>query len=459
MNKLPQISGHQNALDGIRAIAALSVLAYHVASASGDLFESGTNWWLLNGGQIGVPIFFTLSGLLLYRPWAASVLEARRDKPSTRTYFRKRALRILPAYWAVVICFMLTVGFSHITDPGTWLSLLTLTHTYLVDPWWGSNLGPRHLGQMWSLSVEVTWYVTLPATAAVLSWYARRGSPKRSGKPRRGESLESEVSRRARRLLWAIAAYSGIGFVYMIFMFFPSANPRIGLWLPHLLPWFGIGMALAVLTVWARLEPAGRVARLCRTVAASWGACWTGALLLYIIASTPLTGPLDLVTLDVFWTSLMNTLLDGLCALMFVAPVAMAPAGHPTLEAILGNRVMRFLGRISYSVFLWQMLIIVGWYEWADREFRGNVVTDLPLLLAATIAVGTASYYLVELPAQRLAHRRRRRPAPPDQVERADRAVRDGAPAGAPSSARSTLPDLPHRTGAEATEPPRPGPG
>ncbi|WP_395104575.1 acyltransferase family protein [Actinomadura sp. SCN-SB] len=443
-DRLPQISGHQDSLDGIRAIAALSVLIYHVSSASGVLYKPGTAGWLFNGGQIGVPVFFTLSGLLLYRPWAAAVLDARRGDPGTRTYFRKRALRILPAYWALVICFMVTGGLSHIADPGTWLSLLTLTHTYLADPWWGSQLGPKYLGQIWSLSVEVAWYVTLPATAWALAWYARRGR-------RRGP--ESEVGKRARRLLIGIAAYSGISLLYVVYMFFPVVNPRIGLWLPHLLGWFGIGMALAVLTIWARLEPEGRVARLCRTVAASWGACWTGAALVYVMASTPVTGPLDLVTLDVFWTALMNIVLNGLCAALLVAPVAMAHAGHAELGAILGNPVMRFLGRISYSVFLWQMFVIVGWYEWTGRLFRGNMLTDLPLILAATIAVATVSHYAVERPAQLLGRSRRKA----GKVRKAPDA--GGPPAAVPSAARSTLPDLPHRPDADATAPPRPEPG
>jgi peptidoglycan/LPS O-acetylase OafA/YrhL len=451
---LPPISGHQNTLDGVRAVAAVAVLVYHVASTSGDLTAPGTSGWLYNGGQIGVPIFFILSGMLLYRPWAAAVLDARRTRPRTRTYLRKRALRILPAYWAAVICFMVTAGWSHVTDPGTWLTLLTLTHTYLPDPWWQSSLGPPHLGQIWSLAVEAAWYVSLPATAAVLAWYARRGR-------------DGDVGERARRLLRGLAVYAALSFLYTAAMFVPDHHPLLGLWLPRFLAWFAIGMALAVVTVWARLEPDGPVARLCRTVAGSWGACWTGAALLYVIASTPATGPLDLVSLDVVWTSMLDIVVNGLCAAAFVAPVVLARPGHAALEAVLGNRVMRFLGRISYSLFLWQMLIIVGWYEWADRVFRGDVATDLPLMLAASIAAATVSHHLVERPAQRLARSRSRprsRPRDPEQRPVEAGVAGPGAhpaathPDWPPSSARSTLPDLPANGGAStAGEPPGPG--
>ncbi|WP_285492227.1 acyltransferase [Actinomadura sp. NBRC 104425] len=382
---LPQISGHQSTLDGVRAVAALAVVVYHVASTSGAIGRT----WLFNGGQVGVPLFFTLSGLLLYRPWAAAVLLGH-PSPSVLGYLRKRALRILPAYWVVVVCFMLLVAKDHIGDTGTWAFLLTLTHTYLPHPWWGTSLGPSHLGQMWSLSVEVAWYALLPATAAVLGRYARRAP-------------SGDVDARAHRLLYGLAAYAFVSLAYTVAMFVPQPRPLLGLWVPRFFIWFAIGMALAVVTVWARTDTRRPVAHVCRTVADAWGACWLGAALLYVIAATPVTGPLDLVTPDALWTSLFDLVLNGLCAVAFVAPVALAPPGHAAIGAALGNPVMRFLGRVSYGVFLWQMLIIVGWYEWRDRVFRGDLLPDLPLLLAATIAAATVSYLLVERPVQRVA--------------------------------------------------------
>ncbi|WP_243726075.1 acyltransferase family protein [Actinomadura rubrisoli] len=390
----PPISGHQDTLDGIRAVAALAVLVYHVASSAGAIVDPDGAGWLYNGGQVGVPVFFTLSGLLLYRPWAAAVLDGR-AAPKAGEYFRKRALRILPAYWAVVIGYMLTAGRGHIGDPLTWGSLLTLTQTYLPDPWWRSGLGPPHLGQAWSLVIEVAWYATLPLTAAVLGWYARRVPTQ-------------DVGVRAKRLLYGIGVYAALSLPYTVAMFVPDRHARMGLWLPQYFAWFAIGMALAVVTVWARLDERRPVAALCRAVADSWAACWAAAAMLYVVASTPVTGPVSLQTPDVFWTSLFDLVVKGLCAAALVAPVALAPAGHPALGAILGNPVMRFLGRISYGLFLWQTLIIVGWYETADRGIQGDVLTNLPLMAAASIAAATLSHYLVERPVRRLVQHRDR---------------------------------------------------
>ncbi|TDE30785.1 acyltransferase [Actinomadura sp. 6K520] len=394
----PPISGHQATLEGVRAVAALSILVYHVAATAGTLAKPDGLGWLFNGGQVGVPVFFALSGLLLYRPWAAAVLDGR-AAPRVGLYLRKRVFRIMPAYWALIVCFMVTAGRDHIGDPVTWVSLLTLTQTYVPDMWWESGLGPAHLGQLWSLAVEVAWYATLPFTAAVLGWYARR---KRT----------HDVGVRAKRLLIGIGVYAALSFPYTALQFFPERNPELGLWLPRFFVWFAIGMALAVVTVWARLDERRPVAAVCRAVSDSWAACWVGAAMLYVVASTPATGPVTLQIPDEFWTSTLHLVVGGLCAAALLAPVALAPAGHPALGAVLANPVMGFLGRISYGLFLWQLLIIVGWFEGTDRVFRGDLATDLPLLTAATIAAATVSYYLLERPVQRLTRRDRPRRAP-----------------------------------------------
>lgn len=392
----PPISGHQDTFDGVRAVAALCVLVFHVASAAGSITNPGGVRWLYNGGQVGVPIFFALSGLLLYRPWAAAVLNGR-PAPRAGEYLRKRFFRILPAYWVLIVVYMLTAGRDHVGDPLTWASLLTLTQTYLPDAWWNGDLGPAHLGQLWSLAVEAAWYVTLPFTAAILTRYARR--------------VPGEVGVRAKRLLIGIGAYAALSLIWTVVMVVPERHSQAGLWLPRYFAWFAIGMALAVITVWARLDD--RVAVTCRAVSDSWAACWVAAAMLYVVAATPAAGPLTLQTADAFWTATLHVIVLGLCAAALVAPVALAPPGHPALGGILGNPVARFLGRISYGVFLWQLLIIVAWYEAADRGFRGDVATDLPLAAAASIAAATLSYYLVERPVRALTRRRDPdRPAP-----------------------------------------------
>ncbi|HZE31718.1 MAG TPA: acyltransferase family protein [Actinoallomurus sp.] len=139
----PSPDEHYDALDGVRAIAAFGVLVLHVAADTGDTLKQNAVAWLFSGGAIAVTVFFTLSGLLLFRPWVVRLLDVGGDRTvRVRTYFRRRAFRILPAYWALVAYVMIVILNSHLGDVWTWLRLLTFSYTYDPHPWWGNGLGP-----------------------------------------------------------------------------------------------------------------------------------------------------------------------------------------------------------------------------------------------------------------------------------------------------------------------------
>jgi peptidoglycan/LPS O-acetylase OafA/YrhL len=410
---------HYDALDGIRALAAFGVLVLHVAADTGNTSHPGTKTSLFSGGAIAVTVFFTLSGLLLFRPWVVRLLDVGSDRRvSVRGYYRRRALRILPAYWVLVTYVMVFTISDHLGDAWTWLKLLTLTYTYDSTPWWGNGLGPEGLWQIWSLTVEVAWYAALPLTAFLLVRYARlRERPLPAAELR---------DRRARRLLRAIAVYAALSFVYSIFMFHPAYKPLYGVWLPRYFAWFAIGMTLAVVSVQARMG-AARPARFARTVARSWGTCWLIAVVMYGIAASPLSGPTDLITIDTVWTSEFRIALYGLVALFVVAPVALAPPGEPVMRSVLGNRVMRFLGRVSYGVFLWQVPVLIGWSDLTGHTpFTGHFLTEFTVIGVLTVAIATISFYYVEQPILRLASRRWRSAPAAAPVGRA--AERDGEP-------------------------------
>ncbi len=85
-------------VDAIRAIAALSVLVFHAANAAYTAVPDQD--WLgavLARFNVGVPIFFVISGFLLYRPFVAARLGGR-AAPRVRDYARRRVLRLVPAY-------------------------------------------------------------------------------------------------------------------------------------------------------------------------------------------------------------------------------------------------------------------------------------------------------------------------------------------------------------------------
>ena len=130
-------------VDALRALAALLIVGYHVAFVSGGLGPDGAGPWLA-GLNLGVPLFFAISGFLLYRPWVAARL-AGTPPPSWRSYGLRRVLRIAPAYWVALVLIVLLLGRRDVFDwPGA-LVYLGLAQGYDPERFTGG------IGQAWTL--------------------------------------------------------------------------------------------------------------------------------------------------------------------------------------------------------------------------------------------------------------------------------------------------------------------
>ena len=145
-------------LDGIRGLAILSVLAYHLFAYSQRLWtqDRGTYWTglpnLLNlatwPGFLGVDIFFVLSGFLI----TGILLDTKNDPSFLRNFYMRRAARILPLYFTVLAVIACTYS-----DSGKFvlLSVLFLSNLALL-------LGIKAIGPFWSLAVEEHFYLIWP---------------------------------------------------------------------------------------------------------------------------------------------------------------------------------------------------------------------------------------------------------------------------------------------------------
>ena len=396
---------HQNALDGIRAAAAGLVLMTHVGSLTGYSMNGTPVSWVLARGDVGVPIFFTLSGLLLYRTWAMAAIAGGAAGKLT-VYLRRRALRILPAYWAVVLIALPVFNAGPAHRLWSWLEYLLLLQNYDPHPFWAGT-GAIGLAQMWSLVVEVSFYLVLPLLGAALTWLACRGAGGRQGGV-------AGAGRRARRLLAGIAVLAASSAGCGVLIYYPRPNFRFQSTLPPLMIWFCAGMAMAVLLAWAAADPrpgcaAGRIGR---SVAASAGMCGLIAASAFAIACTPLAGP-EFFGIPGLWVTELKTLLYALVAAALVAPIAFQPLladrGAGMLSArLLGSRPARFLGRISYGIFLWQFLAAYAFFGLLDLRtvfeggsYNGAEVAAIGIAVALlTVVFATAGYYLIERPAQ-----------------------------------------------------------
>jgi peptidoglycan/LPS O-acetylase OafA/YrhL len=107
-------------IDGMRAIAALTVVGLHTAVA-GQAVSASIPGRLLAHLNIGVTIFFLISGFLLYRPFIAHRAGGP-AAPRARDYAKRRILRIYPAYWVVLTVLVLVPGLTGVSG-GHWFGM------------------------------------------------------------------------------------------------------------------------------------------------------------------------------------------------------------------------------------------------------------------------------------------------------------------------------------------------
>jgi len=155
------------AVDGLRGLAILMVTLYHLWGAAGAPGPPCLRPWLLFGSA-GVGLFFALSGFCLYYPLARATL-AGRPWPTWSNFAQRRALRILPAYWVALLVFVpIWLARPIIGEaPREWWPDLLATLTF-TQPWLAT--GAPINGVLWSLCVEVQFYLALP----LLAWVCRR---------------------------------------------------------------------------------------------------------------------------------------------------------------------------------------------------------------------------------------------------------------------------------------------
>ncbi|MEZ5180533.1 MAG: acyltransferase family protein [Acidimicrobiales bacterium] len=408
-------------VEGLRAVAALAVLVTHVSlNAMGNRGPFGG---LLARLDVGVAVFFVLSGYLLYRPFARSLLRAE-PRPRTRRYLRHRLLRIVPAYWVVVAASFLlpavgglvlpTTDFSAAAAGATSVPLRDLARfaTFTQVYWRDSLAGP--FPQAWTLATEMAFYLFLP----VLAWaVARRNRGDRPARLRRQWLVLGALAAVAQLFRLAVVAWSA---PYQPGAAANAYTQQLA-WLPNHLDLFALGMALAVLRVELddRGPGAGLAGRLDRRLAqrGAAGLCALGALAVLLLAGYGLGlsrtalahGPVG-----EFARHGAYLVVAGLCVL----PATFGRAGGGAVRAALRARPMQFLGRISYGIYLWQIWVIGRWVSsplappeiaQASRhpaqQFNVAFWPTLAWTLAVTVVLAAATWYLVERPAMRYRDR------------------------------------------------------
>lgn len=328
-------------LTGLRAVAALMVVGTHAAFATGKLTHGylGLAWARL---EIGVSIFFALSGFLLFRPWAVAAADGA-AAPSTRAYAVRRLGRVMPAYViTVLLAYGLYCFYSSGPNPGqSWAGLirhLTLTQIY-TDNYLLTYLH-RGLSQTWSLAVEAAFYAALPLLAQLLlaGLCGDRWQPA--------------------RLLAGLAGLAAISPLWLIVLNTTDWLPNsAGMWLPAQLAAFAGGMAVAVLQVMrVRWRP---------------GFVVPAAAVLFF-STVSVAQPLS------------KSMLYAVIATLVVAAPALAGGG--LFDRLLSSRPVVWLGEISYEIFLLHvmvMAVLLGALGWP--LFTGSLAVLYLVTLGVTV--------------------------------------------------------------------------
>jgi peptidoglycan/LPS O-acetylase OafA/YrhL len=330
-------------IESLRALAAMSVLVGHVWLFTQGSSSTAYPQRLVEAGRYGVWLFFALTGYLLFWPFVRSTL-AGGGTIDLRRYALNRVLRILPLYYVVVV--VLLVVDQHGGSAGQWLRFGTLTESFSR-----STVGTVDV-PIWSLVVEVQFYLLLP----LLAWLLLRGGS-------------------VRRAALGVAALAALSLgVWLVKVHGPAApDLRWRYSLPATFLNFTPGMFLALL----RARPVRLPRRPTALALAGVG--------LWLVAAAAIR-----------WA-------EPLCALgaALILAALVLPVEDGALTRPLALRPLAALGVASYSLYLWHVPVI--------RSLHSHTGWGtLPLLACgalAAIAVAALSYLVVERPFLRLRRR------------------------------------------------------
>jgi peptidoglycan/LPS O-acetylase OafA/YrhL len=343
-------------------------------------------------GLIGVDVFFGISAFVLYRP----LLRARMTGapvPTFRGFWKRRILRIVPAYWVALTLLAIYPGLPGVFSGDFW-------RYYGFAQIYSTSSVNGGIPAVWSLCVEMTFYLLLPFYAAGLARLGRGRAMSRQ----LGLELAGVAALLVVGVLWRLAVRQGV---------LPDV---LAIALPAQLGFFGVGLGLAVVSVaherghWA--PPPARVRR--------WvDMSWVTAALAFVVAAAAFGGERPIAGRQ--HTGWLETEAFSLTVCLLVLLVLIPPvfARSGVVARVLGNRWLALLGLVSYGIFLWHMPMAARIAERLPNHSvtSRTVLTVLAMLVLSTV-IAALSYRFVELPFLRRKERIAQAPQPGLEVER-----------------------------------------
>ncbi|HEV7720049.1 MAG TPA: acyltransferase [Iamia sp.] len=370
------------ALHGLRGLAALAVAASHVAALT--TLSSQPGWlavWLTPTGLTAVVLFFLLSGFLVLGPLLRAHQEGR-PRPSVLRFVAQRALRVYPTYWFILVAAVLVFEVDRF-DAGEWPLMLSLAYV-LRD-----GMFPRGLFVAWTLAVEMVFYVVGPLVVGAMYLVA-------------GPGRSVAARRRVQGLVLCLAPVVLVG-VSIASRLVSDDEGSFAAAVAASTPLVVTSLIVGCAGAYAlnRGRPPAAIVDLARR---PW-LCVLLAFGLYWLV-TLLDLPLGLVGVAPAKGADWYTFLSIAFSLVLVLPAVLDRRGTSAYHRFLGSAPLRWLGELSYGIYLWHMPVL----GLLARRFaiQGRTSAHIPALLgtlALSLMMAVLSYVLVEQPVRRLSKR------------------------------------------------------
>ncbi|WNS46098.1 acyltransferase [Paenibacillus sp. MMS20-IR301] len=344
-------------IDGLRAISVLAVMAYHF------------NLPWAQGGLLGVGVFFVLSGYLITDQ---ILLEWRLNKSlSLRNFWIRRFRRLLPAMGFMLLTVVLYLLF---TDSSRLFSLKgdIVSSVFYMNNWYlifhkvsyFESFGPASpIGHLWSLSIEEQFYIIWPLALSIgLKWVPRRG----------------------KLLLYLLLLISASAAV-MAIIYVPGTDPSRVYYGTDTRA-FAILMGAALAVVWPSWKLNRQISNAGQSVLDFTGGL--GLILLLVLIYR--TNEYD----DSLYPS-------GFLFLSVISAVVIAVLAHPAsrVGGIMGSRPLAWIGKHSYSLYIWHYPVIILMNTNGANEKSG--FAQILLQLAVILMLSIISYRYIEEPFRR----------------------------------------------------------
>ena len=343
-------SGHIRTLDGWRTIAVGAVIWYHASQTSIRPLQ-----WLQNFGMEGVSLFFAISGILI----CSRLLEEQRanGRISLVGFYLRRICRIQPAgiVYLLVLAVLAAIGMLHFSWWG-WISALFSYRNLYAATGGGSLAGDRYAAHFWSLAVEEHFYLFLPLLIAITR----------------------------RRLVPVLMFVTALSLTWPLIVHHVGALQTPGLgWRTDM-----VVRSLLVAAFLAVLLSRPRA----RKVLAHFTS--RGLVILLTVCL--------LLASNIFLKGYFFANICCFCFPLTVISTILNPENW--LGRLLETKFFATLGKMSYSLYLWQQLFFMR-AEFPFAPYPLHYLQVWPRNLAALLLCAACSYYLIEKPFIRLGHR------------------------------------------------------